>query len=139
MKSTLGETQAHYGLAQALERQGKKDAARQELEVVLKANPNFQPARELMVKLTATEEPIEPENGVKTVGYEERVPIAESRLAPNAKLLSQPGSSQPEKQPTPQPDKKPAPAASMQPPEPIPVGTNPPRPLPPMMYSSGWE
>ena len=137
LKATLGEPQAHCGLAQVMDRQGKKEEARQEVQIALQGDPNCQPARDLLAKLSAPDTVATPDTGIKNVGHDEWIPVPEGRLAPNAKLLSQPDpqAGMPVEKKT---ERKPIPAATMQFPEPMPLN-GPSSTTPTLLPSSGWD
>ncbi len=48
---TLGAAQAHYNIARMLHHLNEDDASKQRLQLALQADPKFEPARELLVRL----------------------------------------------------------------------------------------
>lgn len=62
-----GESRARYNLARLLERLGKREESRQQVELSLKQNPNFPEARDLLSALAGAPK----SDAVRTVAHEE--------------------------------------------------------------------
>ena len=134
-----GAAQAHYSLAQVYERQGDLAQAQNELQLSLQVDPNYRPANDMMAQLADTNQPIgvEGSGGLKTVGYEDLSSIPEYRLAPNARLISQPDPRNQTDKNLPATTPNPLPVTSIQIPEVVPA--NPSGTLPGMPLGNGWE
>jgi thioredoxin-like negative regulator of GroEL len=73
----MPEAQARYSIARVLEHQNHADASREQLQLALKADPTFEPAREFLVELTQPAQPTLPAlpeigpdgNPIRQAGY----------------------------------------------------------------------
>lgn len=67
MLSVMPEAEARYTMAKLLADSEKPDAARQQLQLAAKADPNFAPAKEWLAAFDAPAKP----NPIQTVGFEQ--------------------------------------------------------------------
>jgi tetratricopeptide (TPR) repeat protein len=75
----MPEAEARYNLARMLQHNQQPVAAQQQLQMALRADPNFEPARAMLGEPSAT-----PDTGIRTVGFVEPVSVAPTapRLQP---------------------------------------------------------
>jgi hypothetical protein len=64
----MGEAQAHYDIARMQYHLQQTQACQEQLQLALKCDPNYGPAREFLAELGQTSDPPSP---VRTVSYEE--------------------------------------------------------------------